>query len=336
MDDQPPSEKKSKILIIRFSSIGDIVLTTPVIRALHQQIPNTEIHYLVKKEHKIVIEANPYIDKIYTYQKKDHELITQLVNEKYDLVIDLHKNNKSKSIVKLLHTKSYTFHKLNFKKWVYVYFKIQTLPLKHLVDRYFEALQPLGIINDQEGLDFPIPDSEKFDIDNLPAVLEDGYVAVTLGSIHGTKRIPAEKIIEISKIIHKPVILLGGKDVSSEGEWISSHVNDRIFNYCGKLNLYQSASLIQNSSCLLACDTGLMHIGAALQVPIAVMWGNTVPEFGMYPYMPQNPALFRSFENTTLLCRPCSKLGYKKCPKKHFKCMISLDTQEIADWINTF
>ncbi len=336
MDDQPPSEKKKKVLIIRFSSIGDIVLTTPIIRAISKQIPNTEIHYLVKKEHKIVIESNPYLDQIFTYHKKDKDIVDQLKDEHYDLVIDLHKNRKSKAIVYQLGVKNYSFHKLNFKKWLIVYLKINALPLHHIVDRYFKGIQELGVINDQEGLDFIIPEKEKFDMDDLPAVFEDGFVAVTLGSIHGTKRIPSEKIIEISKIIHKPVILLGGKDVSAEGEWIASNVNDRVFNFCGKLNLYQSASLIQNCSCLLACDTGLMHIGAALKVPIAVMWGNTIPEFGMYPYIPLHPELFRNFEITTLPCRPCSKLGYKKCPRNHFKCMMNLDTQEIADWINTF
>lgn len=336
MDDQPPSEKKKKVLIIRFSSIGDIVLTTPVIRALSKQIPKAEIHYLVKKEHKIVIESNPYLDQIYTFQKKDNDLVELLKNEHYDFVIDLHKNRKSKTLISQLGVKSYSFQKLNFKKWLLVYLKINALPIQHIVDRYFEGIRELGVTNDQEGLDFIIPEEEKFDLDDLPAVLEDGFVAVTLGSIHGTKRIPSEKIIEISKIIHKPVILLGGKDVSAEGEWIASNVNDRIFNFCGKLNLYQSASLIQNCSCLLTGDTGLMHIGAALKVPVAVMWGNTIPEFGMYPYMPFQPELYRNFEITTLVCRPCSKLGYKKCPRKHFKCMMNIDTQEIADWINTF
>ena len=336
MDDQPPSEKKKKVLIIRFSSIGDIVLTTPIIRAISKQIPHTEIHYLVKKEHKIVIESNPYIDQIYTYHKKDSEIIDLLKKEQYDFIIDLQKNRKTKAIVTQLGIKSFSFHKLNFKKWLMVYFKINSLPLKHIVDRYFEGIKELGVTNDQEGLDFFIPEEEKFDIDDLPAVFEDGFVAVTLGSIHGTKRIPSEKIIEISKILHKPVILLGGKDVSAEGEWTASNVNDRVFNFCGKLTLYQSASLIKNCSCLLACDTGLMHIGAALKVPIAVMWGNTVPEFGMYPYMPLHSELYRNFEITTLSCRPCSKLGYKKCPRNHFMCMMNLDTQEIADWINTF
>lgn len=335
MDDHPPSEKQ-KFLIIRFSSIGDIVLTTPIVRAIRNKFPYAEIDFLVKKEYQIVIESNPYIDQIHTYQKKDPSIITTLKDQKYDYVIDLQKNKKSKQIISSLVVPFLTFHKQNIRKWFWVNFKINMLPIEHIVDRYFEGIKSLQIENDQLGLDFFIPEHNRFDTDDFPAVFEEGFVAVTLGSMHNTKRIPGDKIIEISKILHKPMILLGGKDVVKEGELIASQMSERIFNYCGKLDLYQSASVLQMSSCVLACDTGLMHIGAALQVPMAVLWGNTAPEFGMYPYMPQNKHLYRNFEITTLSCRPCSKLGYKKCPRRHFKCMLSLDNQDIADFINQF
>lgn len=335
MDDHPPSEKQ-KFLIIRFSSIGDIVLTTPIIRAIYRQVPHAEIHFLVKKEYKIIIESNPFISKIHTFEKNDKNFIQELRDENFDYIIDLHKSARSRTVIQKLKVPFFTFNKLNFKKWFFVYFKINHLPLKHIVDRYFEGISPLGIQNDFQGLDYFIPENTHFDIDDLPAVFEDGFVTITLGSMHGTKRIPTDKIVEISRILHKPVVLLGGKDVIQEGEEIANAIPDRVYNACGKLNLYQSASLIHQSSCLMASDTGLMHIGAALKVPVAVLWGNTVPEFGMYPYMPQQEELYRNFETTTLSCRPCSKLGYKKCPRGHFSCMRSLDTQEIADWINTF
>jgi ADP-heptose:LPS heptosyltransferase len=335
MDDHPPSERQ-KFLIIRFSSIGDIVLTTPIIRAIYHQCPNSEIHFLVKKEFKSVIESNPFISKIHTFEKNDKNFIQNLRDENFTYVIDLHKNARSQKVIRTLKVPFFTFNKLNFKKWIFVNFKINNLPLKHIVDRYFEGIADLGIQNDYQGLDFFVPDNSHFDIDDLPAVFEDGFVTVTLGSMHGTKRIPADKIVEISRILHKPVVLLGGKDVVHEGEEIANSIPDRVYNACGKLTLFQSASLIELSSCLMASDTGLMHIGAALKVPVAVLWGNTVPEFGMYPYMPQHTEFYRNFETTTLHCRPCSKLGYKRCPRGHFSCMKSLDTQEIADWINTF
>jgi ADP-heptose:LPS heptosyltransferase len=312
------------------------VLTTPIIRAIYHQCPNSEIHFLVKKEFKSVIESNPFISKIHTFEKNDKNFIQNLRDENFTYVIDLHKNARSQKVIRTLKVPFFTFNKLNFKKWIFVNFKINNLPLKHIVDRYFEGIADLGIQNDYQGLDFFVPDNSHFDIDDLPAVFEDGFVTVTLGSMHGTKRIPADKIVEISRILHKPVVLLGGKDVVHEGEEIANSIPDRVYNACGKLTLFQSASLIELSSCLMASDTGLMHIGAALKVPVAVLWGNTVPEFGMYPYMPQHTEFYRNFETTTLHCRPCSKLGYKRCPRGHFSCMKSIDTQEIADWINTF
>jgi ADP-heptose:LPS heptosyltransferase len=336
MDDHPPPVEKKKFLIIRLSSIGDIVLTSPIVRAIFKQSPNAEIHFLVKKEYKIVIESNPYIFKIHEFEKTNKNLVHELKQENFDYVIDLQKNQKSISIIRKIGVPFYSFNKLNFRKWLFVNLKINTLPIKHIVDRYFESISQLGIQNDHDGLDFFIPEDTYFDYDDLPAVFEDGFVTIALGSMHGTKRIPTEKIIEISCILHYPVVLLGGKDVIQEGEDIASAIPDRVYNACGKLNLYQSASLISKSTCLLTSDTGLMHIGAALKSPVAVMWGNTVPEFGMYPYMPKHTDLFRNFETTTLNCRPCSKLGFKKCPRGHFNCMKSLDTQEIADWINLF
>lgn len=332
MDDYPPSRRK--ILIIRFSSIGDIVLSTPVIRAVKNQIKESEVHFLVKKEFAPVLECNPYIDKMHFFSGNLSATIKELKEEKFDFIVDLQKNRRSRKIVHSLGVPSATYHKFNFAKWLYVKMKINIIPHTHIVDRYFEAVAPLKVYNDGKGLDFFISENKSFDEDDLPAVFENGFVAVSLGGAHATKRIPAEKIVEIGHILYKPMMLLGGKDVVSVGEEIVSQLGDRAYNGCGKFTLLESASIIQQSVCLLTGDTGLMHIAAALNVPTATLWGNTVPEFGMYPYMAYDR--FRIFEVCPLRCRPCSKLGFKKCPKKHFKCMNLLPAPEIAEWINQF
>ncbi|MCQ2285593.1 MAG: glycosyltransferase family 9 protein [Bacteroidales bacterium] len=332
MDDYPPSRKK--ILIIRLSSMGDVVLTTPVIRALKQQLQEAEIHFLIKKEFAPVLETNPYITKIHHFTGNISACVDELKTEKFDFVVDLQKNVKSKKIVHRLGTASATYNKHNFQKWVFVRLKVNFLPNTHIVDRYFEAVAPLGVVNDGKGLDFFIPESKSFDEDDLPAVFENGYVAVSLGAAHPTKRIPIDKIVEIGRILYKPMMLLGGKDVFAEGEEIVSQLGERVYNGCGKFSLMESASIIEQSVCLLTGDTGLMHIGAALQVPTASLWGNTVPEFGMYPYMSSDK--FRIFEVCPLRCRPCSKLGHKKCPKGHFNCMNLIPAIEVAEWINQF
>ncbi|MEG1555810.1 MAG: glycosyltransferase family 9 protein [Bacteroidales bacterium] len=336
MDETQPPSCCKKILIIRFSSIGDIVLTTPVVRAIKEQVKPVEIHYLTKKENENILIPNPHITKVHTFCGSIQSCITELNGEHFDYIVDLQKNKKSKKICHALHVPWSTFNKHNIKKWIFVNLKINLLPNQHIVNLYFDAVKPLQVQNDHKGLEYYIPKKEEFDKLDLPIVFEDGFVAVVLGSIHGTKRIPAQKIIEIATILHKPIMLLGGKDVIFTAEEIVARLGERAYNGCGRFSLHQSASIIKQSNCVLTGDTGLMHISAALHKPIASLWGNTVPEFGMYPYLPGEPFLFRVFEICTLSCRPCSKLGFKKCPKKHYKCMNSISAVEVAEWINQF
>lgn len=333
-DLQPPSRRK--ILIIRFSSIGDIILTTPIIRATKKQIPNAEIHFLVKKENEILLQSNPYVDAIHTYKGNLQLLIQELKGEHFDYVVDLQKNARSRKIVHRLGCPSGTFCKHNFQKWILVHLKINFLPKKHIVDRYFEAVRALHVQNDHAGLDYFIPENDCYDADDLPAVFENGYIAVAIGAKHATKRIPAEKVIEIGNLLFKPIVLLGDKKDAVVGEEITAKLNGKAFNACGKYNINTTASIVEQSDCVLTADTGIMHIAAALHKPIASLWGNTVPELGMYPYIAPNAPSARIFETNALPCRPCSKLGFKKCPHKHFCCMNNISSYEVADWINQF
>lgn len=332
---QPPSA--IKILMIRLSSIGDIVLTTPVIRAVKEQMPGVELHFLTKIANESVVAYNPHIDKLHLYNQQDTQsVVEELKAEHFDFVVDLQRNRRSRQVIRKIHVPSSTFPKVNFKKWLAVCLKLNFLPDVHIVDRYFEAVIGLNVHNDHKGLEFYIPENQEFDEDDLPIVFEDGFVAVVLAGQHTTKRIPAQKIIEIGSILHKPIMLLGGKDVFDVGEEIVAELGDRAYNGCGKYSLYHSCSILKQADSVITGDTGLMHIAAAFDKPTAVLWGNTIPEFGMYPYMPGHRTNFRNFEVCPLTCRPCSKLGFKKCPRKHFKCMLNMPAVEVADWINKF
>lgn len=312
-----------KILIIRFSSIGDIVLTTPVIRNIKNQIPGCELHYCTKLNFKAILESNPYVDKIFCYEKDLKGLIEKLKEEKYDFVIDLHNNLRSLIIKKSLNTKAFSFDKLNFKKWLLVNFKINKMPPVHIVDRYMETTKSLKIVNDNRGLDYFIPPKDEFILSSLPEAFRSNFVAFAIGAAHFTKRIPPEKIIEFCQIIPFPIILLGGKEDTETGNQIESAVrnSEKIINLCGKLSLNQSASVVKQSYAVVTPDTGLMHIAAAFKKRIYSVWGNTTPSLGMYPYLTD----FKVIENNNLSCRPCSKIGYPKCPKGHFKCMKDLN-----------
>ena len=345
----------TKVLIIRFSSIGDIVLTSPVIRCIKTQRKDIELHFCTKATYKGIIENNPYIDKRYYLVEDGHfegediyprlqnvsplqKLIKQLKKEKYDYIIDLHNNLRTFIIKLCISAKTYSFNKKNFHKWLYVNFKINRLPNVHIVDRYMETVKPLGIKNDGLGLQYFIPENDHVDRNTLPEAHQHEFVVYAIGAKHYTKKLPVDKMIELCDKINKPVILLGDKNDHETGEKVArffqSNVHTApyeqllqemgkktvIFNGCGKYNLNQSASLIRQASVVFSHDTGLMHIAAAFKKEIYSIWGNTTPFFGMYPYKTK----FKILENKVLKCRPCSKLGYKKCPKGHFKCMKEL------------
>lgn len=323
---------KVKILIIRFSSIGDIVLTTPVIRCLKEQFNGyVEIHYLTKKQYKTVVEHNPNITKIHTIEKSTNEIVDELKALKFDYVIDLHKNLRSRRIIKSLKCISFSFDKLNIEKWLLTNFKINRLPKIHIVDRYFRAVKSFGILNDEKGLDYFIASDDRVDISDLPDTYQNGYVAIAIGGQHEGKKLPKNKLIETCKKIKYPIVLLGGNEDHSVGEAIVNEADGHIFNACGKFSINESASLLEQSNCVVTHDTGLMHIAAAFKKKVVSIWACTSPDFGMYPYLADSSSVV--IEPNHLTKRPCSKLG-DKCSYGNFKCAKEIDISSIIEAVN--
>jgi ADP-heptose:LPS heptosyltransferase len=308
-----------KILIIRFSSIGDIVLTTPVIRCLKKQL-NAEVHYLTKSSFKGMLNNNPNVDKVHCIDKEiSKELIAELKAENFDFVADLHHNLRTLRLKNALNIPSKSFPKYNIQKWLLVNLKIDRMPKTHIVDRYMETVSTLGVVNDNEGLDYFIPENSRVNLSRLPNVQAKGYVGLVIGGQHATKMMPTSKLIEVCEDLKEPVLLLGGPEDAERGDKIVQAVGANVFNACGKFRLDESASLVEQAKWIITHDTGLMHIAAAFKKQIVSVWGNTVPELGMYPYLADPES--KIVEIKGLSCRPCSKIGYSKCPKSHFKCM---------------
>ena len=318
-----------KFLFIRLSSIGDIVLTTPVIRCLKQQVNGAEIHFLVKKQYSQVIRANPYIDRIHEFESVGRTL-SDFKQVEIHYIIDLHNNLRSAIIKSRLPAISFSFNKLNIEKWLLVNFGKNILPGIHIVDRYLETTSLFDVKNDQKGLDYFIPPEDELNLSGLPAPFRDGYVLFAIGANHFTKCLPLEMITRLCREMNLPVILAGGEDDFAAGEKIAEACGKIVMNGCGKYNINQSASLIRQAEVVICHDSGLMHIAAAFKKKIISVWGNTIPDFGMYPYMPHPESAI--FEVGGLKCRPCSKLGFRKCPKKHFRCMKDHNVREIAEY----
>ncbi|HUW07139.1 MAG TPA: glycosyltransferase family 9 protein [Williamwhitmania sp.] len=322
-----------KFLIIRFSSIGDIVLTTPVVRAIKNRFPNSEVHFVTKRAFVDLVRHNPYIDKVFQLDESLSHLANALRSEKYTHIIDLHHNLRTTILkLKLIGVKSFTFSKLNFRKWIYIRTKWQVMPAVHIVDRYLKSVDSLDVHNDGLGLDFFLPPDLKSPFDVMPTIFHNGYIAIVVGAKHFTKRIPQHRIVELCSSIKTPIVLLGGPEDETLGNAVALESGPHVISACGKLSLMESAAAIKDARLVITSDTGLMHIAAAYKRNVISLWGNTTPELGMYPYRSGDRS--QIFEVSGLSCRPCSKIGYDKCPKGHFRCMENIDYSAIIDLVH--
>jgi ADP-heptose:LPS heptosyltransferase len=302
-------------------------------------VPNAEIHFLTKSNYADVLAGNPYIDKLHTIAENPNEVYQELKKNNFDAIIDLHHNQRSWTVKRKLASPSYSFHKLNIEKWLLVNFKWNRLPERHIVDRYFDTVSHLSVQNDNKGLDFFIRPEALGILEKLPACHKGKYVAFVIGAKHATKRLPEDKIINLCKEIKSPVILIGGPEDKERGDRISSAAGDHVYSACGKCSLHESAALVKNADHVITHDTGLMHIAAAFQKSIISVWGNTIPKFGMYPYYNlenggTDQGLKTVVEVRGLSCRPCSKIGFEKCPKGHLDCLNKIDETEILKRVN--
>ncbi|MBV5313532.1 MAG: glycosyltransferase family 9 protein [Prolixibacteraceae bacterium] len=298
---------------------------------MRSKFPDAEVHYLTKKRNVDLLQANPHIDKIQLLGDSLADTIRELKAENYDYIIDLHNNLRSLRVKLGLRTQSFSFNKLNLRKFFLTKFKLNMMPEAHIVDRNLNTLSHFQIINDGKGLEHFIPEEDEFSLTELPESFRNGYVALVLAGTYATKRMPAEKYKSLITGSEIPFVLLGGKSERALASLILSWETKNVIDFTGKLRINQSASLVKNARLVIANDTGLMHIAAAFHKKILSVWGNTTPELGMYPYLPGDGS--EILELKGLSCRPCSKLGYHECPQKHFRCMNDLPEDRIIDWV---
>jgi heptosyltransferase-2 len=319
-----------KILVIRFSSMGDIIYTTPVVRCLKKQLQDAEVHFLTKPAFKYIYDNNPYVDHLLLLKPTLSETVEEIKSENYDYIIDLH-NNLRTSLIKLkTGIKSSTFKKQRLRKWLSLKFNLKLVPPVHLVERYLKTVRFLGVKNDGKPIDYYI--KTEHDLKKLlPASHQESYVAFVIGATHFTKRMPNKKIISICRQINQPVVLLGGEDVKVNGREIADSVGMNVYNACGSTSLDESVYLISKAASVIGFDTGLTHIAEAFDKPIASIWGGTAPELlGVQPYMVKDAEVI----GIDLPCRPCSKFGLEKCPLGHFKCMNNIPEDVVINFVN--
>jgi len=290
---------------------------------------------MTRKQNAFLLDNNPHLSKVLTVEKDPMELYKFAKSEKYDFIIDLHNNIRSRRFSLFVNCPTSRFPKLNLKKWILVNFKLNILPQTHVVDRYFKAVTILGVNNDLKGLDYYLSNDLPEKVIEEVTNINNKFSVIVAGAKHFTKQIPVVVARQIATQITGKIIILGGPEDAERGQEIASVDTKRIINYCGKINFNTSAWIISKAQVVITSDTGLMHVAAAFNRPIITLWGNTVPEFGMYPYFPMAQNLYTGIENKMIGCRPCSKIGFKQCPKGHFKCMLDIEAQKAATIANT-
>ena len=277
-----------------------------------------------------LVRFNPHVDKVHELGEDLGSLMERLRAERFDAVIDLHHNLRTARVKRALGVPSYSFPKLNLQKWLLVNLKVDRMPPLHIVDRYLSTVEHLGVKNDGLGLELFIPDERRVALNTLPEAHRKGYTAMAIGAAHATKRLPPHRLIELATLVPGPLVLIGSEQDRPTARAIANAVGGRAFDATGRYDLLGSASLIAQARSVIAHDSGAMHMACAFQRPVVSVWGNTVPAFGMAPYQPLHPERAHVVQVEGLGCRPCSKIGFDRCPKGHFRCMEQQDLARIA------
>jgi ADP-heptose:LPS heptosyltransferase len=328
-----------RLLFIRFSSIGDIVFTTPAIRCAKQQLQGAEIHFLTKTSMKAVTEANPYIDHFHYFDSDLKATIQELKALNFDYIIDLHHNFRTLQIKKALGVPALTYKKLSFQKLLLTKLHINLMPQRHISDRCVDTLAPLGVVNDGMGLDYFVPENIQLKATSIPTSHQSGYIAFVIGASFASKKMPIAQLQELCQQLNFPIILIGGKEDVSEGEQVALIDPIKVYNACGKFNLHESALLVQNAKTVISHDTGFLYIACAFHKKTVAIWGATSPALQVEPYYPKalsNQEMYFNAIVPQLSCQPCSNYGTKKCPQGHFTCMRMQDIARIAQKANQY
>ncbi len=315
-----------KILLIQTGSIGRIVQTSPIIRSIRNKM-HTKPDIVIDPKYKLVLDQHPNVGEV--IGSNEIHSSTSL----YDIIIDLVYDKFSRKLAKELGNEVYSFRSKTRKEWLFINFKINRLPNKHRIEQHYDFLSTLDLELDEKGLEYFIPEKDLVEDNWLPETHQHGYAVFALSSPNKTQQLPVQRMIELCDRINKPIVLLGEKKDDSLAEEVENffrkgteqqeqEIEDlnkkaSIFNGCGKFNINQQASIIEKSNWVFTHENDLMHIAAAFKKQIFSIWGSSSPLFGEYPFETK----FTIFENNKISCRPCSKTGYTKCPKGHFKCM---------------
>lgn len=338
------------ILIIRFSSIGDIILTSPLIRSLRTTYPNATIDFLIKEKYSELVKYNPNLSTVHELVTNEFDELRDMVGklraQKYDLVVDLHNSLRSRYVRWFLGAKRVAVvRKQVIPRFFLVHFKWNFYrSIVPVAKRYLETTRLFGVTNDGNGLDVSIPTeveemvkirAEKLHLGNYPLV-----IGLTPSARHETKRWPQQRYVDLGILLgkkhHAKLLIFGGRDEREYCEDIAQMVNAALGapmaeSMAGTLSLLETGSLMDYCNLLVCNDTGLLHMASARKRKVVAIYGSTVKELGFYPYVTEH----RVVERPDVNCRPCSHIGRDACPKKHFRCMNEISVADVLTAVHS-
>jgi len=317
------------ILVLRLSSLGDVLLTTPAIRALRNRFPTAKIDFLTKHAFAPLLQTNPYLSKVHTYPAPNLKTIRDLrkLASQYDLIVDLHGTLRSR-LLSFMNGKTVRYKKYTLRRRLLTLFKLNLLKkVRSVPERYLEPLLRFGVIDDEQGLDyFQDTEAARFakQILTQHRLTEKSYVALCPGAHWHTKKWPPERYQELIMLMPETrFVLLGNKREEPLCSRIAAIAEERAVNLAGKTEIAVSAEILRQARALVTNDTGLMHLACAVKTPVLALFGSTVRDFGFFPFRAKASVLEK-----TLRCRPCSTIGKAHCPKGTLECLSSLSAQE--------
>jgi ADP-heptose:LPS heptosyltransferase len=312
-----------RILVIRLTSLGDVILTTPVVAALRERYPDARIDYLVMQNCADAIAGNPHIDTLHCFDKSRHWGITGLVAYArqlgaYDLIIDLHAKLRSRILSARIPGRVLRYRKRPWWKAIGVHLGlIRYRADAPIVTAYFKALAPLGIPVGCEDLSFTYCQADQEQV-----AAYAGAVVLAIGAANATKRWPADHFARLGELIADPVVVIGGSDDAADGEMIRHRIGNRCTNLAGRLSLKASGALLATAPYVICNDSASFHMARAVGTRTFVIFGPTDP--GMFTYNERSVLIYRGEP-----CAPCSLHGDRKCPKGHFDCMRRLTPETV-------
>jgi heptosyltransferase-2 len=327
----------SSFLIIRLSSLGDILLMTPALRALRRDFPESRIDVLTRSRYQELLDGNPNLSNLILFDSADEaremKRIQADLKGRYDVVVDLHTGLRSFRIRRNLRAKRVlVYHKHRLARQILVATKINRLGDDFSVPlAYLQALEPLGVRDDGLGLEWPgamVRRDQFLAFTGMEAAPDNKPIALCPGASYGTKRWPLKKWVDLAEILlergHSLWIFGDGQDAQA-GAALKAKDPSRVSNFCGTLRPALSGAGLSFCRAAVTNDAGPMHMAAAVGTPVVAIFGSTVPEFGFRPFRVPH-----RISQVAVWCRPCSHLGFAKCPLGHFKCMKQQKAEGVA------